>query len=89
MTLGAELTLDTVDHLVKGDLKPIPQEKLIGDIEPCPAPKIFTEDRMIDWNKDAVTIHNQVRGFRHIRPHALSFTGRNLKRNAQDIENSG
>ncbi|MFG6386029.1 MAG: methionyl-tRNA formyltransferase [Muribaculaceae bacterium] len=62
MTLGAELTLDTVDHLVKGDLKPIPQEKLIGDIEPCPAPKIFTEDCMIDWNKDAVTIHNQVRG---------------------------
>lgn len=62
MTLGAELTLDTVDHLVKGDLKPIPQEELIGDIEPCPAPKIFTEDCMIDWNKDAVTIHNQVRG---------------------------
>lgn len=62
MTLGAELTLDTVDHIVKGDLKPIPQEKLIGDIEPCPAPKIFTEDCMIDWNKDAVTIHNQVRG---------------------------
>lgn len=62
MMLGAKLTLDTVDHLVKGDLKPIPQEDLIGDIEPCPAPKIFAEDCMIDWSKDAVTIHNQVRG---------------------------
>lgn len=62
MILGAKLTLDTVDHLVKGDLKPIPQDDLIGDIEPCPAPKIFAEDCMIDWSKDAVAIHNQVRG---------------------------
>lgn len=62
MMLGAKLTLDTVDHLVKGDLKPIPQDDLIGDIEPCPAPKIFAEDCMIDWSKDAVAIHNQVRG---------------------------
>lgn len=62
MTLGADLTLETVDHLVKGDLTPIPQDELMKDIEPAPAPKIFAEDCLIDWHKDAVTIHNQVRG---------------------------
>jgi len=71
MELGAKLTLDTVDHLVKGDLTPIPQDELIGDIEPCPAPKIFAEDCVIDWTKDAVSIHNQVRG---LSPYPASRT---------------
>ncbi len=62
MILGAELTLDTVEHIIAGDLQPIPQDQLIGDTEPTPAPKIFTEDCTIDWSKSAVEIHNQVRG---------------------------
>ena len=62
MELGARLTIDTVDHIIAGDLKPIPQSELIGDIEPLPAPKIFAEDCEIDWNSPAVKIHNQVRG---------------------------
>lgn len=62
MELGAKLTLDTVDHLIAGDLKPIPQDELAKDIEPCAAPKIFAEDCVIDWNRSAVEIHNHVRG---------------------------
>ncbi|MDE6334757.1 MAG: methionyl-tRNA formyltransferase [Muribaculaceae bacterium] len=61
MYLGADLTLDTVDHIIAGDLTPIPQDR-IPDAEPCPAPKIFAEDCIIDWTRPAEQIHNQVRG---------------------------
>ena len=38
MELGAELTVDTVRHILKGDLTPMPQDELLGDEEPTPAP---------------------------------------------------
>ena len=62
MTLGADLTIDTVEHIIAGDLKPVAQNELIGDTEPTPAPKIFAEDMEIDWTRPAPQIHNQVRG---------------------------
>lgn len=61
MHIGAELTVDTVAHIVAGDLTPMPQEE-VKDVEPCPAPKIFAEDCTVDWNRPAVEIHNLVRG---------------------------
>lgn len=62
MHIGAELTLDTVAHILNGDLKPMPQELLLGGTEPVPAPKIFKEDCRIDWNCTAAAVHNLVRG---------------------------
>lgn len=62
MMLGADLTIKTIDDIIAGDLRPIPQDKLIGDKEPTPAPKIFKETCKIDWNRPAVAIHNLVRG---------------------------
>lgn len=62
MEIGAGLTVDTVEHIIAGDLRPIPQDELLDDIEPAPAPKIFAEDCVIDWTCPAVEIHNQVRG---------------------------
>lgn len=62
MTLGADLTIETVERILAGTLKPIPQDDLINDIEPTPAPKIFAEDLVIDWNRSAREIHNLVRG---------------------------
>ena len=62
MTLGAALTLDTVRHIIAGDLHTTPQSELIGDEQPTPAPKIFKEDCLIDWNKTSAEIHNPVRG---------------------------
>ncbi len=63
MHLGAELTVKTIDNIVAGTLKTIPQNQLIdeGDTT-CPAPKIFTETCHIDWNRPATEIHNLVRG---------------------------
>ncbi len=62
MVLGADLTVETVENIIAGTLKPIPQDELINDVEPTPAPKIFAEDLIIDWSRSALEIHNHVRG---------------------------
>lgn len=63
MEVGGQLTLDTIEHLIAGDIKPIPQSELEAKNGPTSAaPKIFTEDCIIDWSRPAVEIHNQVRG---------------------------
>lgn len=62
MTLGATLALDTVRHIIAGDLHTTPQSELIGDEQPSPAPKIFKEDCLIDWKRTREEIHNHVRG---------------------------
>lgn len=62
MELGAELTVDTVEHILRGDLKPMSQESLAKDIEPSAAPKIFKETCRIDWSRPARQLHNFVRG---------------------------
>lgn len=71
MMLGAELTIKTVDDIIKGELNPIPQEQLLNGEEPTPAPKIFKEDCRIDWNKSAEAIHNLVRG---LSPYPAAWT---------------
>lgn len=62
MHLGARLTVETIDAIVAGSLSTTPQDKLIGDIEPTPAPKIFKEDCEINWAAPAEVVHNHVRG---------------------------
>lgn len=71
MMLGADLTIDTIDHIIAGDLKPIPQEEILQGAEPTPAPKIFKETCMIDWTKPAVNVHNLVRG---LSPYPAAWT---------------
>ena len=62
MRIGARLTVDTVNHIIAGDLSPISQDKLLGDAVPTPAPKIFAEDCLIDWKQPAEKIHSLIRG---------------------------
>lgn len=71
MALGAELTVDTVEHIVAGDLRPIPQDQLVKDTEATPAPKIFKADCRIDWERSAEEIHNHVRG---LAPYPAAWT---------------
>lgn len=61
MLLGAELTLETVDHIIAGDLSATPQAD-VTDVVPSPAPKIFKETCRIDWMRPAADVHNLVRG---------------------------
>lgn len=71
MMLGAELTIDTIEHIIAGDLRPIPQASLTAGTEPTPAPKIFKETCRIDWNRTANEVHNLVRG---LSPYPAAWT---------------
>ena len=72
MSLGARLTLDTVNHILAGDLVTTPQESLLtGGEEPTPAPKIFKETCRMDWTKPAEAVHNLVRG---LSPYPCAWT---------------
>lgn len=62
MHLGADLTLDTVERIISGNLVTISQDTLTGNQLPTPAPKIFKDTCRIDWSKSAEEIHNLVRG---------------------------
>jgi methionyl-tRNA formyltransferase len=56
--MGADLLAETLDRLKTGDLVPQPQ----NSADSCYAPMLKKEDGIINWQADARTIHNQVRG---------------------------
>lgn len=58
MVAGAELSLKTADLIEHGMARPSPQPERATR----PAPKLFKENGLIDWSKDARTVHNLVRG---------------------------
>lgn len=55
--MGRDLVVRTLDGLADGTLSPKPQEG-----EPCPAPKIFKEDCLINFNQSCQQITDFVRG---------------------------
>lgn len=67
MHLGADMVVDTVNAIIKGNLTTQPQPE--GEF--IPAPKIFKEDCRIDWNRSAEEIHNHVRG---LSPYPAAWT---------------
>ncbi|MCM1504034.1 MAG: methionyl-tRNA formyltransferase [Muribaculum sp.] len=71
MALGAELTVKTVDRIIAGNLSATPQDELTCGVEPTPAPKIFKETCLIDWNRPAEKVHNLVRG---LSPYPAAWT---------------
>ncbi len=88
MEAGAELLLQTINELAKGNLEEITQPHTsypIPDTSNLPlhtlhhAPKIFTETCEINWNKNAGEIYNLIRG---LSPYPAAFTflqGKKLK----------
>lgn len=71
MNVGAGVLLQTVDAIIKGTVKSIPQEDMSVEGELRPAPKIFTETCKIDWTQSASRIHNFIRG---LAPHPTAWT---------------
>lgn len=65
MLVGSDVIIETLALIEKG-IDPSAlrsqDDMIAAGIEPAPAPKIFKETRLIDWNKSAVQIHNFVRG---------------------------
>ena len=62
MEVGAHLLVKTLHGLFDNSIKAVPQEQVIGNIALQHAPKIFTKDCEIDWEKPCASIHNLIRG---------------------------
>ena len=70
MTLGANLTLETLNSIIAGTLKTTPQDDLLKGAEPKPAPKIFKETCKLDFTKPVIEIYNKIRG---LSPYPASY----------------
>ena len=62
MHLGGRLVIETVDAILEGKVKSIPQEEMAVAGELRPAPKIFKETCRIDWNQPVKKIYDFIRG---------------------------
>ena len=72
MTMGADMVLETVDAIIAGNVKPIPQEEMLtAGQQPTPAPKIFKDTCRIDWNRPAEALYNHIRG---LSPYPAAWT---------------
>ncbi|ADV42081.1 methionyl-tRNA formyltransferase [Bacteroides helcogenes] len=71
MLLGGRLVLETVEAILDGSVKGIPQEEMAvaGDLRP--APKIFKETCRIDWNQPVKRIYDFIRG---LSPYPAAWT---------------
>ena len=67
MHLGADMVVNTVKEIEKGNVKTSPQP----EGEHIPAPKIFKETCRIDWSDTAEHLHNFVRG---LSPYPAAWT---------------
>ncbi len=77
--VGAELLVKTINGLLDGSLKEIPQSSLSnssGNERELHAPKLSTETSKINWNKSVDEIYNLIRG---LSPYPAAFTFLNTK----------
>jgi methionyl-tRNA formyltransferase len=62
MVLGGKLVVETVDAILNGTVKPIPQEEMAVVGELRSAPKIFKDTCRIDWNQPVKKVYDFIRG---------------------------
>lgn len=72
MELGGSLVVETVEAILSGSVKPMPQEELISTGEALrSAPKIFKDTCRIDWTKGVKQVYDFVRG---LSPYPAAWT---------------
>ena len=72
MKTGAALLVRTVRAIAEGDPPKIDQASLIGDHEEIRmAPKIFTDDCRVDWDRETDKVYNHIRG---LSPYPAAWT---------------
>ncbi len=62
MEVGAEVLVKTLEGLIEGKIKSVPQNEVTDECQIKHAPKIFTKDCEINWDAPLQKIHNHVRG---------------------------
>lgn len=80
MKRGGDLVLETVDHILEGTVRPVPQAELTVEGPLKPAPKIFKETCRIDWSKSVKQLYDFVRG---LSPYPGAWTV--LKNNGKEV----
>lgn len=72
MIEGSKLIIETLKKIEKNEIKPIPQSELLNsNIELKPAPKIFKETCLINWEKNIDEIYDFIRG---LSPYPSPYT---------------
>lgn len=72
MTLGARLVVKTIDAVIGGTARPLPQSEFTeGKKELKPAPKIHKETCRINWERPVEEIRNFIRG---LSPYPAAWT---------------
>ena len=72
MMLGGQLVVETVDNILSGTVKGIPQEQFMKENEELrPAPKIFKDTCRMDWSKPLKQVYDFVRG---LSPYPAAWT---------------
>lgn len=83
---GANLLVQTLDKIQSGNDTPVAQNAdEFAEIELLEAPKIFKEDRIIDWNQDCDKVHNHIRGLSPY-PCAITYTSEEKEAPTKIIE---
>jgi len=72
MEIGAKALLETVDMILEGNLRTIPQDELFDKVEELhPAPKIFKDTCRINWHQPMKQIYDYIRG---LSPYPAAWT---------------
>ncbi len=72
MALGGQLVVETVDSILAGTVKSIPQEQLMQENKPLrSAPKIFKDTCRMNWSKPLKQTYDFVRG---LSPYPAAWT---------------
>jgi methionyl-tRNA formyltransferase len=80
MISGASLILETVNKLESGDINPHKQSEITKIM---PAPKIFKNDCLINWNETGENIYNLIRG---LSPYPSAWTKVEIKGKTSSIK---
>ncbi len=75
MQLSGQLVTKTVDSIIDGTFKTVPQADIQG-VEPTPAPKIFRETCRINWNQPMQKVYDFIRG---LSPYPAAWTTLDVK----------
>lgn len=71
MMLGGELVVETVDAIINGTVKSVPQEEMAVVGELLPAPKIFKDTCRINWTLSTKQVYDFIRG---LSPYPAAWT---------------
>lgn len=70
MVLSGKLVTETVDNIIAGTVKSIPQDQFTN-VELTPAPKIFRDTCRINWNQPTKKVYDFIRG---LSPYPAAWT---------------